>query len=314
MLSILLTILPVFIVLGAGYMAVKTGYLDAGVDEYLSAFTVRMAVPALLFRAMVGLDFGQAFHIGTLAGFYLGAFASFAAGVMLARLLFGRRPGEAVAVGFCALFSNTVLLGIPIMQRAYGEAALAPVFGIVALHAGTMYAVGMFAMELARADGRTFGETARVASRSILSNPLMIGVVLGLLVNASGIALPQVIRTPVDMLAAAAIPAALVGLGASLTRYQLKSELAESMMVAGLSLLLHPLVAFLITHVWLELPAEWVRAAVVLAAMPPGMNVYLFAVMYQRAVRLAASSIIVSTACSVVTIAGWLWLLDRVLS
>ncbi|WP_075997551.1 AEC family transporter [Salaquimonas pukyongi] len=313
MLTTLVTILPVFLVLAAGWLAVRTGYLDEALSDQLNAFAVRLAVPVLLFRAMVDLDFGQAFQIRMLAGFYLGGFASFFAGTMLARVLFGRRPGEAVAVGFCALFSNTVLLGIPIVQRAYGDDALTPVYGIVALHAGVMYALGMSCMELARADGRSIGETVQAAARSILANPLMIGVIAGVLVNVSGFALPAVLRAPVDMLATAAIPAALVGLGAALTRYQLKSEIAESLMVASLSLVLHPAIAFAITHLWFGLPADLVRAAVVVAAMPPGLNVYIFAAMYNRAVSLSASAILVTTSLSIVTIAVWLWLLKQIL-
>ena len=313
MLTTLVIILPVFIVLAIGWLAVKTGYLGESLSDQLSAFTVRLAVPVLLFRAMIDLDLAQAFQLRMLAGFYLGGFTSFLTGIILARFLFGRRPGEAVAVGFCALFSNSVLLGIPIMQHAYGDEALIPVFGIVVLHAAVNYTIGISFMELARADGRSLRETVKVAARSILANPLMIGVLAGLVVNLSGIILPSVLRVPLDMLAAAAIPAALIGLGAALTRYRLKSELAESLMVAALSLLLHPFIAFAITHLLLDLPVEQVRAATVVAAMPPGLNGYLFAVMYNRAVSLSASATLVTTALSIPTIAAWLWLLEHTL-
>lgn len=314
MLTTLVIILPVFAVLATGWIAARTGYFDDGLSDHLNRFAIRLATPVLLFRAVVDLDFGQAFQIKMLAGFYLGSVVSFSTGILLARLLFGRRPGEAVAVGFCAFFSNTVLLGIPILQRAYGDEAMAPVYGIITLHAGFMYTIGMSSMELARADGRSMGETVRVAAKSILANPLMIGVIAGIAVNLSGLGLPPIVRAPVEMIAAAAIPVSLVGLGAALTRYRLKSELTESLMVATLSLALHPAIAFAITHLWFALPAEQVRAAVVLAAMPPGLNVYIFAVMYNRAVSLSASAVLVATSLSVVTIAGWLWLLERVLS
>jgi len=302
MISILLTILPVFIVLGIGYAAVKTGYLSEAIADHLSAFTVKLAVPVLLFRAMLSLDFSRAFDGPMLLGFYAGGFIAFAAGIFLSRLFWNRRPGEAVAVGFCALFSNTVLLGIPIMQRAYGEDALAPVFGIIALHAGAMYTVGMLSMEFARADGRSLGETLTIAAKSILSNALMIAVICGLLLNLADITLPDVLAVPVDMLAAAAIPAALVGLGAALTRYRITADLSEALMVSALSLLVHPLIAFLITHVLFGLPAEWVRAAVIIAAMPPGLNVYIFASMYAPSFSLSASVIVIATRLSLPTI------------
>ncbi len=309
MLQVFLTISPVFLVLGAGYAAARTGYLKATISDHLNAFTVRLAVPALLFRAMYGLDVAQAFHVPTLVSFYCGALAAFVGGIVLARVVFGRRPGEAVAVGFCAFFSNTVLLGIPIVERAFGTGALTPVFGIIALHAPALYAVGMLTMEISRRDGRPMAQALRAAGKSILANPLMAGIGMGLALNISGLALPEPVMAAVNMLANAAVPAALVGIGAAMTRYSLKAELAESAMVAGLSLLLHPAIAFVLTYFVFGLPVEYVRAAVVLAAMPPGMNVYVFAVIYDRAVALSASSILVSTAGSVVTITGWLTLL-----
>lgn len=310
MLSILLTILPVFIIMAVGYVAVRSGYLNDAIADHLNAFTVKIGVPVLLFRAMLTLDFSQAFHLPMLAGFYLGGFAAFAAAIILSRLFWQRRPGEAVAVGFCALFSNTVLLGIAIMQRAYGDNAMTPVFGIIALHPVIMYIVGIMTMEITRADGRPFAETLKVAGKSILSNALMIGIVLGLLVNLSGLALPEVLAVPVNMIAGAAIPAALVGLGAALTRYRVREEFSEALMVSVLSLFFHPLIAFLITHTLFDLPIEWVRAAVIVAAMPPGMNVYIFANMYNRAISLSASVIVIATGLSVFTISAWIWFLS----
>lgn len=308
--SVLFTILPVFIVLAVGYVSVKSGYISDQIADHLSAYTVRIAVPFLLFRAMLTLDFSQAFHLPMLAGFYLGGFSVFFIAIFLARTFYSRRPGEAVAVGFCALFSNTVLLGIPVMQRAYGEEAMMPVYGIIALHAGTMYTLGMLSMELARADGRSLGKTLVTATKSILANPLMIAVIAGLLLNFLGITLPEVLAVPVSMIAASAIPAALVGLGAALTRYTIKAELSESLMVAALSLIIHPLITFMLTHVVFALPIEWVRAAVVVAAMPPGANVYIFAAMYERAVRLSASVIVIATSMSVFTISAWIWFIE----
>ena len=86
--------------------------------------------------------------------------SAFALGILGARKLFHHRPGEAVAIGFGALFSNSVLLGLPIMERAYGAAALGPTFAIVSIHAPFCYFLGITVMEFARADGRSLPDTA----------------------------------------------------------------------------------------------------------------------------------------------------------
>lgn len=312
MIAILLIVLPVFIVLGAGYVSARTGWLKPEASDYLNAFAVRIAVPVLLFRAMYRLDFSTALYPPMLAGYYSGALAAFVLAIVAARLAWKRRPGEAVAVGFCAMFSNTVLLGVPIFSRAYGEEALTPVFGIVSLHAPLLYAVGMLTMELSRRDGRPLGVALNAAAKSILANPLMIGILLGSGLNLAGVELPEFVLAAAKMLADAAIPAALVGMGAAMTRYALKAEVAEAVMVSAMSLVLHPAVAFAVTHWMLGLPLEYVRTAVLIAAMPPGMNVYIFATMYDRAVALSASAVLVATALSVFTITVWLAVLSSV--
>lgn len=314
LIEVFLIILPVFLLLAVGYFATRTGYLGASIAEPLNAFTVKLAIPVLLFRALYKLDLSTAFYPPLLASFYLGAFTSFAAGIVLARIFWKRRPGEAVAVGFCALFSNLVLIGVPIVQRAFGAEALTPVFGIIALHAPVLYMVGTIVMELSRRDGRPMRQTLGAACASIMVNTLMIGIVTGAAFNLAGIHLPEPVMASVDMLSAAAIPAALIGIGASLTRYELKAELSESLMVSMLSLVVHPLIAFVLADRVFAMEPEYVRVAVLLAAMPPGMNVYIFATMFGRAVALAASAVLIATTLSVGTITVWLFILRHLVA
>ena len=313
MFEIINTILPVFLIMGAGYLAVKTGYLKPEVSENLNAVTVRLAVPILLFRAIYNLDFEKAIQWPILLSFYSGAIASFLITAYLARKLFKRRPGEAVAVGFCAMFSNTVLIGVPIAERAFGVDSLTLVFGIIAFHAPGLYAIGMIAMEFARSDGRSVSQTLRSAGKSIFGNSLMIGILIGASLNLLSIELPTSLSAAVDMIANAAIPIALIGIGASLTRYEMKSELSETFMVSLVSLILHPAIAFTISYLLLGLPTHYVQAVVIIAAMPPGMNIYIFAVMYNRAVALSASAIILATIASIFTISAWLWILKNLI-
>lgn len=312
MLTILLAIIPVFLLIAIGYVGVRYTYLPGAVGDALNAYAVRIAVPVLLFRAIERVDLAQALSPPLLFSFYAGAFTCFVVGIVLARRFFKRRPGEAVAVGFSATFSNSVLLGLVILERTQGAGPLTPAYGIVALHAPLIYAVGMITMELMRRDGRPLGQTLRVAGRSIMVNPLMIGILAGAFVNVTGHWLPSPLIATVDMIAQTAIPVALVGIGAAMTRYSLNTRLGETGTVAALSLLLHPALTFVLVHYVFALPAEMQRAAVTLAAMPPGMNVYLFAVMYDRAVNLAAAAFLLATTLSVVTATLWIYLLNHI--
>ncbi|MGB0498956.1 MAG: AEC family transporter, partial [Rubricella sp.] len=113
----------------------------------------------------------------------------------------------------------------------------------------------------------------------------------------------------VDMMVRAALPAALFGLGGILTRYALKDDLGETAMVAVLSLVVHPTIAWVLAAQVFALPEEFVRAAVVTAAMAPGVNTYVFANMYDRAKGAAASTVLLATGASVISVSVWLLIL-----
>lgn len=309
MLDVLIIVLPVFIIVAAGYGANRFKlFADSAVDG-LMAFTAKFAIPCLLFNAMYGLDLSGAFDPNLLISFYSGALICFFAGIFLSRRIWKRRPGESVAVGFNALFSNSVLLGIAITARAYGEEALDPVFAIIALHAPFCYAVGITVMEFSRRDGAGMATTMGKVAKSVGSNALALGLGAGLLMNFLDVTLPGFAVDSLDMMARAALPAALFALGGALTRYSLKAELGEASMVAFLSLIAHPAIAYGLSRFVFDLPEDFVRAATLIAAMPTGMNGYIFASTYGRAVGTSASAILLATLLGVGTISIWLMIL-----
>lgn len=313
MLGVLQIVLPVFLVVGAGYGAVRARAFPEAAIQPLMAFAQGFAVPCLLFMALVRLDLAASFDARLMVSFYAGALLCFALGYAVARKGFGRRPGESVALGFAALFSNSVLLGLAVTEQAFGREALAPNFALISIHAPVCYLVGVAAMEFARADGRGAAETARVAARAMFRNPITMACFAGLAWNLSGLPLPRPLAEAADMIARAALPAALFGLGAALSRYRIRSALGEAAAISAVSLLVHPALALVLAHWVFALEPAYVRSAVVMAAMAPGLNAYMFATMYDRATGEVASTVIVATAASVVTASGWLWLLGVLL-
>lgn len=309
MLAILDIVLPVFLLVGAGYVAARShAFPDAGI-EGLIIYVNRFASPVLLFRAMLTLDLGKTFAPQFLISFYAGAFICFALGIFGARVMFKRRPGEAVAVGFAGYFTNTLLLGLPIVHRAYGEAGTTWLFAIVGLHAPVLLTFATIVMELARRDGAKLGPTLARMGKGILSNALMIGIFCGILGNVLGLRLPDPVDVATKMMADSVLPAALFGVGAALTRYRLRDEIAEATMASTLKLLVHPAIAYVLAYHVFSLSPEAARVAVLTAAMPAGLNVYIFATLYDRATGVAASTVLLSTALGIVTISGWLYVL-----
>jgi malonate transporter and related proteins len=298
-------ILPVFLVIGAGYLAVRLkAFPDSGVDG-LMKFTQNFAIPCLLFAGIARLDLSAGLDWALLGSFYIGATAGFLAGLFGARLLFGRAWEDSIAIGFACLFSNSVLLGLPITERAYGAAALEANFAIIAFHAPFCYALGMTVMEVVRNRGGAARDTAAKLARAIFRNALVVGIALGFVVNLTGLPVPGIVNDALDLLIRAALPAALFGLGGVLVRYRLEGDLRVIGLICAVSLVLHPAIVWTLGQVT-GLSTQAFRSAVLTAAMPPGVNSYIFAAMYGVAMRVAASGVLIATALSVVT--AWFWI------
>lgn len=302
-------ILPVFVVIAMGGAVVWRGWFsDAGVDA-LMVFTQKFAIPLLLFRGMAGLDLRMGFDLALLGSFYGGAIAGFAAGMLGARLIFGRPWTDSVAIGFIALFSNSLMLGLPITERAFGTGALTGNYAIIALHTPICYGIGITAMEIARAGGRGLGlgGLGLRVGRTMLGNTLILGIAAGLAVNLTGLPLPAVVLEGVDMVIRAALPAALFGLGGILYRYRPEGDFRLIAWVVAASLILHPAVTWSLGQAS-ALNEAGLRSAVVTAAMAPGVNAYIFANMYGVGRRVAASAVLMGTGLVMGTAVFWLHL------
>lgn len=304
--ALLGVVLPVFLVLGAGYLAVRAGVMSDAAADALMSFAQNFAIPCLLFLAIARLDLSQSFDLPLLFCFYAGATTAFAAGIAAARLLFGRTWPEAVAIGLSCLFSNSVLLGLPITERAYGTAALAGNYGIIALHSPYCYLLGTVVMESVLSGKGGPLRAGLAVARAMARNPIILGIAAGLVVNVARIPIPGVAEEATAMIARAGLPTALFALGGVIARYRPQGDMRVIAMVTAVSLTLHPAITWALAQA-VSLDVAGMRSAVVTAAMAPGVNTYIFANLYGQARRVAASSVLIATALSVGTI--WVWLL-----
>lgn len=303
--SLIDVVLPVFLVIGAGYLSTRLGYFREVHIDGLMKFTQGFAIPCLLFLAIANLDLSASFDPRLLGSFYTAAGLCFLAGMLGARLIFGREWEDSVAIGFCCLFSNSVLLGLPITERAYGPENLTGNFAIIAFHSPFCYCVGITVMEVFRNRGHGGARMIRSVLTAMFKNALILGIGLGFIVNLSGVGIPTVVDDALNLITRAALPGALFALGGVLVKYRPEGDLRAIMFVCGVSLILHPSLVWLF-GASLSLPQDLFRSGVLTAAMAPGFNAYIFANMYGRAKRVAASSVLIGTGVSILTV--WLWL------
>ncbi|EAQ04173.1 malonate transporter, putative [Pseudooceanicola batsensis HTCC2597] len=305
--SLITVILPVFLLIGAGYAATRFGGFSQGAVDGLMRFTQNYAFPCLLFNAVAGFDIGEQFRAPLLLSYYAAATISYVLGFLAALLIFRRDLEDCVAIGFCCLFSNTLMLGLPITERAYGTSALEANFAIIAIHAPFCYTVGIASMEAVRARGaglnplRVMGQIGR----QMIRNPLVIALLLGFAVNLGRVPIPAPVMDAVTMMVAATVPAALFAVGGVLVQYRIEGDLRIVLVIAMITLLIHPALVWVFGGL-AALDTAQFRSALITAAVAPGINTYVFASLYDRAKRIAASSVLLTTIGSILTV--WFWL------
>ena len=301
--ALLDVIIPVFLIIGFGYCTVWFNLFCTDTIDGLMKFTQNFAIPVLLFDAIAKVDLVSVFDFDLFLSFYVGATVGFMLGFLGSHYHFmvPRRP---VIIVLC-LFSNTVMLGLPITERAYGEEALRHNFAVVSVHAPFCYFLGITVMELIKSTEKTFSKKSLVIFKSMFSNALVVGIILGFFTNILGINLANTIQASIDMITAVALPAALFGMGGVLYQYRPEGDIGPIVMVCLVSLLIHPIIVWIIGS-GSGLTDAQMRSAVITAAMAPGINTYVFASIYGRAKRVASTGVLLSTALSIGTV--WVWL------
>lgn len=302
-------VLPVFLVIGLGYLVRWRKMLDDGAFDGLMTFAQSIAIPCLLFLAIARLDLSAEFDLALLGSFYTGAVAGFFAGLIGARILFGRPWPDAVAFGFVTLFSNSLLLGLPITERAFGPDALAGNYAIISIHAPICYAIGITAMEIARAKGSGLLDTLRQIAGAMSRNMLVLAIAAGFVVNLTHAPVPHVLIEALGLLGRAALPTALFALGGILYRYRPEGDLRIVSYLCIVSLFLHPAITWTLGWAF-GLSVDQFRSAIITAASAPGINAYIFANLYGVGKRVAATTVLVATGLSILTVWAWLALLS----
>lgn len=313
MLVILDIVLPVFGILALGYLAARQRYLSDGAAKIVAEFAFKVAMPAMLFRAMLA--------IGPLPGAPWKLVATYLAciailwtlAILVTRVTLGRpaMDAPAIAMGFC--FGNTVMLGVPLAVTAFGQEAAAPIALLISVDTPLLWIIATFHIETARRSAGPEEGSAWRAMRGVLidlaRNPIVLPLIIGSLWRLTELGIPRIADRLLEIVGAAAVPTALFALGMSLAAYEIKGQMRTLSSIVLAKLAVFPIVAYLLATYVFELPPLWRAIIILFAAMPVGANAFLFAIRYERAVNSISASIAVSTALAVATSAVILYFL-----
>jgi predicted permease len=213
---------------------------------------------------------------------------------------------ESVVAGFAAGQSNTIFVGIPLILKAYGDAANVPLFLLIAIHLPVTMTVAAILME------RGTGVSVVALLKRLILNPIVQGLLFGLMYRMTGLPFGGAFKAVAEDFSAAAVTCALFAMGLSLYRYNILGGLKLAGLITVLKIVGHPTLVWLFAFKVFSMPPVWSGVAVLFAAMPTGVNSYLLAERNKAGVAAVSSAIAISTCLSLFTSAFWLWVLHAV--
>jgi len=294
---------PVFLLIALGYLAGRLNWIRDSAVKDLSNLVFLLLIPALLFRTM------STVHVETLDLRPLAAY--FPAALLL---LFGsiawrgfNRASVVMALG--GVFSNMVMIGITLVELAYGKAAVVTLLTLVSVHALILLTLGSIVLELVVArEAREGGgraphvlETAWSAFKGALIHPIPLPIISGLLFAQTGLTVPTVVDKPLQLLGSAFGPIALVLVGVTLARTPLRGHLKPALWITASKNLVLPLLVGASAWAW-GITGLPLTVMVVAAALPMGANVFLFAQRYEVAQGLTTAAMGLSTVLALFTL------------
>lgn len=298
------SLLPVVVLIAIGFVAGHIGWIRAEATKDLSNLVFMVLTPSLLFRTMSTVHVEQ-LNFKPVAVYFVAALLLFAG--MLAWQGLNRR---AAVLALAATFSNTVMIGIPLIGLAYGQPGLVTLFTLISVHSLVLLTLTTVVLELITAsEERQLGKvgqrplalTVLAAIKNGIFHPVPLPIIVGLLFAQTGLELPEVVDKPLLLLGTAFGPVALLLVGVTLTQVPVGPYLKRAMGLSVLKNLLMPtLVAAL--GVGLGMPVLPLSVMIVTASLPIGANVFLFAQRYEVAQDQITASMAVSTVLGLATI------------
>jgi malonate transporter and related proteins len=303
MLQILGIVFPIFAIIGLGKAAIRWKFMDATGSAILSRFTFYVPIPALLFGTISEMAVGNSFRLG---GAYI-VCCLMLYGIALAAGRWLTEPSLAHRAVFAldATLSNAVFLGTPLVSALWGVAGLNLLIGII-IFTNILIPLSIILMEIG-SNTKTSRLIVSDILLALLKNPVIVFTILGLLWRLTGLPLPAPARLFVDLLARAAAPLALFCLGMSLPAIRW-DVIQEAAMGSALKLIVMPALVWGFCYA-VGVSGLALAVAVLTAAMPTGANAFLVARGTTAYGASSATTVVLATLLSLITLPVGLFLL-----
>lgn len=293
---------PVFLTILCGFLLTYVKVISREGVPFLAKIAMNAFIPAMLFQTLSQSDISAHFDLRLWGSYYSGVLLNFALVFVVARLWLRAKTDEAAVTAMGGVFSNVVLLGIPLVQAVYGEEGLVPLLIVLSIHPLTLLGITILIVEGARGgDGHWLPKVGRSIWR-VVKNPIIIAIVLGVLASLFELRMPEMIDGTLERFRTAGPTIALLLVGAGLYGQSVRGNLSASLLCTSAKMIVQPILVFCVAHFVFGLDGLWLTILTLVAALPAGANVAIIAGNYNICIDRSSTTILITTIISMLTL------------
>lgn len=307
--SVVSLALPFFGLILLGYVCGRRlRYPEAGL-QWMSFFIVYLALPALFFKLIAAAPFEQLNNWPFVIGTTISTFAIFVLSFLVGMVALGGQVREATIGAVAGAYPNIGYMGPGLTLAVFGQEAIVPTALIFVFDNILLFTLVPLLMSFGGTQKMRALEMAWFIAKRVITHPFNIAIAAAILAAWLHVELPAPIDTMLTFLKNAAAPCALFLMGVTVALREVRTVPGEIPVLLGIKLVLHPLVVWIVLSAIGGFRHEWVMVAVLMAALPPALNVFVLANQYRVYVERASTAILIGTAVSAGTVTLLLWLI-----
>lgn len=301
---------PIFLVMVIGYILKQIGMLNDNFVTVANRFNFKVTLPFMLFRDISGVDIRAVFDIRYVLFCALVSTACFWiiwGGVKL----FLKDQSMRGAFVQASFRSSAAVMGLAFIQNMYGSSAMGPLMIVSAVPLYNIFSVIVLTFEGAHSGEVDPKQKIKAACINIAKNPIILGILAGLIVGLLGIDFPVIVDKTVNSVAQMATPLALITIGAGFEGRKALAKIRPTIVASMIKLVIQPLI-LLPVAAWMGFRGEQMIAILIMLASPTTPSCYIMAKNMDNDGVLTASVIVMTTLLAAFTLTGWIFILKTV--
>jgi malonate transporter and related proteins len=309
MIDILNLALPYFGLIFIGFACGKSKALPEAGLAWMNFFLLYVSLPALFFRILAKTPFEELNNLPFVVATTSATALAFTLSAVIGRLMGRLTLREATMAGLAGGYGNIGYMGPGLALATLGGKAAVPVALIFCFDNIFLFSLAPLLMALSNGTRQRLGPTIVSVVKQIVFHPLIVAAFCGTIAAALHFHPPVAIDNTLQFLQGAAAPVALFALGVTVALRPFSRLPWEVPGIIVVKLLLHPLIVFGLLMLLGPFVPEWSATAILMASLPPALNVFVIARQYEAWIEPASAAVLLGTFVSVVTLTSVMWAL-----